>query len=239
MGVAHDFLAARGIPGAAEAGKRGVAGRELAAVLTTVNPAGKTPAFDAVLRAVHQPGLRRLGDAALLVETLGDGRGDAGLSARARAAYLGTVRGRIVADLRKPHHWVLYGAAVFAAALYASRLSAPLLFPGVPDGVLMFLVRKAVLVAGAAAAYSAYRISAVVVPPSATAAMRRTAPVASACAAGIAMPVAAYFGTPLLFVAACLPAAYVWSGATTSTRVNAAKDRTATAPATVPRSKTV
>lgn len=108
-------LDAKGVSGAANCRQVAMDVRDAARILVTVNPAGHNKDFDKALRAAHQLGLRRRGDAELLLRVHGaDGKA---LETRAKKAYLGTVRGALAHDImaNTEHYYAMTSACVVAA----------------------------------------------------------------------------------------------------------------------------
>lgn len=105
-------LAVDGVAGASEARRLQLGLSDAAHALSSVNPPGKSPALDALVRRAAQPGLRRRGAVRLALKVYS---GDpAAVPALARLEYLATVRGAVADDL------VSNGAHAYAAASAAT-----------------------------------------------------------------------------------------------------------------------
>jgi hypothetical protein len=139
-----EFIEKKGVPGAAECRRNNLSLKEASKVLWKLYPQGRNPIVDKWIRDVHQFGLKRVGDMELFLKTLGDGKGDAKLSERAKAVYLATPRGAVIADLKRPHHWYFYILFVLSVmlswaslGLYVFKAVAP---ATVPDPMTMIII---------------------------------------------------------------------------------------------------
>ena len=214
------ILQDKGVVGAKECAAQNLSAKDSARVLVTVNSPRKNPDFDALLRAVQQRGLRRRGDAELLLQVLpGD---DAQLSSRAHAAYMATPRGAVIADLRRPQHWWTYaltGTAI-VLALLSAVLRAVMLFMPLPGGPIVtfmrfvapvaiwFTLKRVMLASTVALAVSGHRLACVAAGAAKSSSKTKKAIVWSGAAVATAAVVAGailslLWRTPLLFVVCC------------------------------------
>jgi len=217
-------LQAKGVLGAGESRRVSKSVRDAARVVCTVNPPRKSSVLDAVLRAVHQPGLRRRGDAELLLEVHGsDGRS---LAARARKRYLRTLRGALTIDLvTNPAHSYLLasGAAlvVLSVAAIACRVLRDQSFVARAARPVAWVgVKVAVLAVFLSVLWSARSLARAAMGLTTKSSAERSADRYGRPAAAAALAVGgAYLGRdkPLLFVVGCAAAVYVLSASRSGT----------------------
>ena len=143
-----DALSAKGVSGASEARQSAVGLKDAARVLTTVNPPRHNKAFDALLREAHQLGLRRRGDAELLLQVHGkDGKS---IATNAKKTFEMTVRGALTRDIvSNPSHNYLWASLAVIVILAAASVALPiamLYYPIIPMATRM-IVWQAIKVA--------------------------------------------------------------------------------------------
>ena len=121
-----------GVAGAKEAAIRKGTVRESAVILNAVNPPGRSPVFDRLIRAVHQRELLRIGDIQLLLQSLGSD--EAGLTSRAARHYAKTLRCAVFRDKHPIHANAVISIAITAISLTVFGIThACTIVPAPPD----------------------------------------------------------------------------------------------------------
>lgn len=215
LNASLDALSGKGVSGASEARKSAVNLKDAARILITVNPPRKNKVFDSMLREAHQLGLRRIGDAELLLQVHGkDGKS---IATKAKKAFLGTVRGVLLRDIvANPEHNYLWASLAVTVVLSAASLVLPIViryYPVIPwltRPVVWQAVKVAVALTFAATVWSALALWNAV----SSAFKKKTAKAqpyvrASVAAALVAAGAVMYRGAPFTFVVACALAVMV------------------------------
>jgi hypothetical protein len=227
-----EFIEKKGVPGAAECRRNNLSLKEASKVMWKLYPLGRNATVDKWIRDVHQFGLKRVGDMELFLTTLGDGKGDAKLADRAKAVYLATPRGAVIADLRRPHHWYFYTLFVLSLlltwasmALYVFKTIAPVTVPDpatmmvmtvlidIAPPVVWMILKKIVVSTFFAALYSGRHLAIAAASTAKKSKAARALPYVELSVAIVAVVtcgvLSLYMRTPFLFVAGSLVAVFL------------------------------
>lgn len=137
------------VAGAKEAAIRKGSVKESAVILNAVNPPGKSPVLDRLIRAVHQKELLRIGDIQLLLQSLGSD--EAGVTSSAARQYAKTLRYAVLRDKHPIHANAITSVAVTALALVVFGIAhACTIVPASPDLRSIALFKAAAILKRAA-----------------------------------------------------------------------------------------